>query len=95
MPPEIKELMEKFISGSKNGTYGKCQGGDGMLEELNKESKSWLKTSGIPTKEHWFQVFRNFDDFTQVVFFFKHNNKDINISKIYNNMNMLKYVQTL
>ena len=66
MPPEIKELMEKFISGSKNGTFGKCQGGDAMLEELNKESKSWLKTSGIPTKEQWLQVFRNLDDLTPV-----------------------------
>ena len=70
MPPEIEKLMEKFISGSKNGTFGKCQGCDAMLEELNKESKSWLKTSGIPTKEQWFQAFRNFDDLTQVVFFF-------------------------
>ena len=97
MPPEIKELMEKFISGSKNGTFGKCQGGDAMLEELNKESKSWLKTSGIPTNEQWLQVFRNIDDLTQVGFFKR--NKDV--SKIYKsflyykiNMNMALKIHT-
>jgi len=49
MPSELQQMMEKFISGSKTGTRGKCQGGDAMLEELNKERKSWLKMSGVPS----------------------------------------------
>ena len=47
-------------------TMGKCQGGDAILEEINKESKAWLKMSGIPTEEQWLQVFRNLDDLNKV-----------------------------
>lgn len=66
MPSELKDVMEQFITGSKTGTIGKCEGGDAMLEELNKDSKSWLKMAGIPSNEQWLHVFRNIDDLTEV-----------------------------
>ena len=69
MPPDLKDLLEKYVSGSKNGTWNKCQGGDAMLEELNKETKSWLKMSGVPTNEQWLTIFRNIDELTKVIFF--------------------------
>ena len=69
MPPELRTVMEKYVYGSKTMTYGKCQGGDALLGEINKESKSWLKMAGIPSNDHWLRVFRNFDDVNKVILF--------------------------
>lgn len=66
MPEELRIIMHEFISGSKTNTMGKCQGGDAILEELNKESKSWLKMAGIPSDEQWLNVFRNNDNLNKV-----------------------------
>ena len=66
MPSKLREMMEKYISGSKTKTLGKCQGGDAMLEELNKESKSWLTMSGIPSEEQCLHVFQNIDSLNEV-----------------------------
>lgn len=49
-------------------TNWKCQGGDALLEEINKESKSLLKLSGIPSEKHWLRVFRNLDQLNEVEF---------------------------
>ena len=68
MPKELDGIMQEFISGSRTMNMGKCQGGDAMLEEINKETKSWLKMSGIPSEEQWLQVFRNLDDLNKVKF---------------------------
>ena len=43
-------------------TLDKCQGGDALLEEINKESKSFLKMAGVPSTEQWLHVFQNLDD---------------------------------
>ena len=51
MPAELKTIMDVYISGSKTMTPGKCQGGDALLEELNKESKAWLEMAGIPSDD--------------------------------------------
>ena len=48
-------------------SMGKCQGGDALLEEVNKETKAWLKTAGIPSNEQWLQTFRNYDDLQEVI----------------------------
>ena len=40
MPNELRFIMEKYISGSRTMAVEKCQGGDALLEEINKESKS-------------------------------------------------------
>ena len=66
MPAELRTAMGKYISGSRTMTLGKCQGGDAMLEEINKETKSWLKMTGIPTEDQWLHVFRNLDDLSKV-----------------------------
>lgn len=70
MPAELKELLEKYITASKFMKVGVCQGFDAILEELNKDSKSWLKMSGIPTEDQWLKVMRNLDDLTKVHFLF-------------------------
>ena len=57
MPSELREIMHHYVSGSKNNIEGKCQGGDAMLEELNKDSKSWLK-NGRGAK--WWSVAKRF-----------------------------------
>ena len=66
MPKELLAVLEEHISSSRTNTEGKYQGGDALLEEFNKESKSWLKLAGIPTGEQWTQVFRNLDDMNNV-----------------------------
>lgn len=66
MPQELKSVLQKFVSGSKTNTLGKCQGGDAMLEELHKDAKSWLKMAGIPSEEQWLFVFRNIDKLNEV-----------------------------
>ena len=65
MLKELLAVLEEHISSSRTNTEGKYQGGDALLEEINK-SKSWLKLAGIPTGEQWTQVFRNLDDMNNV-----------------------------
>ena len=69
MPNELRVIMEKYISGSRTMIVKKCQGGDALLEEINKESKSWLKIAEIPLEEHWLRVFWNLDELSKVRFF--------------------------
>ena len=59
MPEELKNLKKQFMSGSRTGNIDKLQGGDALLEEVNKDSKSWLKMAGIPSEKQWLTVFRN------------------------------------
>ena len=59
MPKELQEVLENFVSSSETMTSGKCQGGDALLEEITKESKSSLKIAGVPSTEQWLHVFRN------------------------------------
>ena len=70
MPKDLRDKMDEYASGSKTMRLGKCQGGDALLEELNKESKSWLNKAGIPGKEQWLRVFRNLDNLNKVKFIF-------------------------
>ena len=70
MPSELREIMHHYVSGSKNNIEGKCQGGDAMLEELNKDSKSWLKMAGVPSDDQWLNVFRNIDNLNKVCDFY-------------------------
>ena len=67
MPDHLSQLLSVYVSGSRTGTSGKYQGGDALLEELNKESKSWLKMAGIPKEEKWLRVFRNIDNLNKVI----------------------------
>jgi hypothetical protein len=76
MPSELQQMMEKFVSGSKTGTRGKCQGGDAMLEEI--------LTKNVWRTKQWLKVFRNMDKFSQVIKIFEisfKNNKNVQIKK--------------
>ena len=66
MPTELKELKNKYISVSRTGNKGHYQGGDALLEEVNKESKAWCKLGGIPTESQWIRVFRKLDKLNEV-----------------------------
>lgn len=66
MPPELQNVLIKHKTASRTGDIGQSQGGDAMLEEINKESKSWLKLSGVPSEEQWLRVFSNLDDLNKV-----------------------------
>jgi len=41
-----------------------------LLEELNKELKSWLKMAGVPSDEQWLNVARNIDNLNKVCILF-------------------------
>ena len=69
MPNELTVIMEKYISGSRTMTVKKCQVGDGLLEEINKKSKSWLKMVGISSEELLLRVSQNLDELNKVRFF--------------------------
>ena len=70
MLTEVQKDMDAYASASKTGHKGKCQSGDALLEEINKESKSWLKLSGVSSEEQWLRVFRNLDTLNEVSFRF-------------------------
>ena len=61
MPEELNNFKKQFMSGSRTGNIDKSQGGDALLEDVNKDSKSWLKMAGIPSEKHWLRLFRNLD----------------------------------
>ena len=69
IPNELRVIMEKYISGSRTMTVKKCQGGDALLENINKESKSCLKMVGIPSEELLLRVFLKLDELKKVRFF--------------------------
>ena len=72
MPAALKSIKDKYVSVSRTGRIGHYQGGDALLEEINKESKAWCKLGGIPTEAQWLRVFRNLDKLNKVrlLFFF-------------------------
>ena len=43
MPAALKSIRDKYVSVSRTGRIGHYQGGDALLEEINKESKAWCK----------------------------------------------------
>ena len=59
-------MLKNFLSSSRTMTLEKCQGRDALLEEINKESKSWLKIADVPSSEQWLHVFRNLDELSKV-----------------------------
>ena len=51
MPQELQEVLKNFVTSSRTMTLEKYQGGDALLEEINKENKAWLKMAGVPSTE--------------------------------------------
>ena len=66
MPPEVLEVLKTSLTLSRTGRKGHYQGGDALLEEINKEAKSWMP-AGVPTDEQWIRTFRNMDDLEEVM----------------------------
>ena len=66
MPEELNNLKKQFMSGSRTGNIDKSQGVDALLEEVIKDSKSWLKMAGIPSEKQRLRVFRNLDKLNEV-----------------------------
>ena len=63
---ELNGLKKQFMSGSRTGNIDKSQKGDALLEEVHKDSKSWLKMAGIPSEKQWLRAFRNLDKLNEV-----------------------------
>ena len=75
MPAELKAVMDSCMTMSRTKHSGHNQGGDGCLEEINKDSKSWLKVSGgVPDDERWLRIFRNLTKLKEVSTLFLMNN---------------------
>ena len=66
MPEELNNFKKQFMSGSRTGNIDKSQGVDALLEEVIKDSKSWLKMAGIPSEKQRLRVFRNLDKLNEV-----------------------------
>ena len=57
-PPEIKQFISQNITCSQSGHQSKAEGGNFILESVNKKIKSWMP-SGVPTEDRWLRVCRN------------------------------------
>ena len=51
IPNEVKQSMHSTFSMSRNGKDGHYQGGDAIIEEINKQGKKWI--IGVPTEMQW------------------------------------------
>ena len=58
MPDEVQELNDKFSSITTSGNKSLGEDLDFVLEEKNKQLKSWIP-KGVPTDEIWLTVCRN------------------------------------
>ena len=66
MPDQLRERLDCVPSYSRNNNVGHYQGGDAMLEEINKEAKSWISPLGVPTNANWQKIFRTLDMLNEV-----------------------------
>ena len=57
-PPEILKYVSQNIMCSQSGHPTKAEGGDFILESVNKKIKSWMPP-GVPTEDRWIRVCRN------------------------------------
>ena len=57
-PPEIKTFITENIACSQSDHPSKTEGGDFILESVNKKIKSWMPP-GVPTEDRWMRVCRN------------------------------------
>ena len=63
-PQAMKELISNSLTVSRTAREGHYQGGDAVLEEINKEAKKWV--IGVPSSRQWVRSFRNLDNLNQV-----------------------------
>ena len=57
-PTEIQKFISQTITCSQSGHQSKAEGGDFILEAVNKKVKSWMPP-GVPTEDRWIRVCRN------------------------------------
>ena len=51
----------------KRNNFGHSQGGDAMLEVLNKEAKSWMSLLGVSTDYwYWLKICHTFDKLNNI-----------------------------
>ena len=63
-PLPLKEIVLGCLTASRGNNIGHFQGGDALLEEINKEAKQWM--IGVPTEAQWERSFRNLDSIFKV-----------------------------
>ena len=66
--PLLKEIVLGCLTASCSNNVGHYQGGDAILEEINKEAKQWM--IGVPTKAQWERSFRNLDSISKVQYIY-------------------------
>lgn len=60
----LKEIVLGCLTASRGNNIGHYQGGDALLEEINKEAKEWM--IGVLTEAQWERSFRNLDSISKV-----------------------------
>ena len=63
-PLSLKEVVLGCLTASRGNNIGHYQGGDALLEEINKEAKEWM--IGVLTEAQWERSFRNLDSISKV-----------------------------
>ncbi|XP_052075429.1 uncharacterized protein LOC127712863 [Mytilus californianus] len=64
-PPEVLAFIGANESYSASGHDSKREGGDFVLENINRKSKMWMP-SGLPDKKKWLEVYCNIDRLDEV-----------------------------
>lgn len=65
LPTLIDTIISESITGRRNIKSKSNQGGDVLLEEINKNAKKWV--IGVPTNLQWQKSFRNLDNLDEVL----------------------------
>ena len=63
-PLPLKQIVLGCLTASRGSNIVHYQGGDALLEEINKEAKEWM--TGAPTEAQWQRSFRNLDSISKV-----------------------------
>lgn len=61
LPGDIIEYFKETESFSKSGLGNRGQGADFIHEEINRDVKSFLPKSGVPTKQTWVNIIRKME----------------------------------
>lgn len=64
-PPEVLQFIKDNICLSQSGHPSKGEGGDFILESVNKKIKSWMPP-GVPTEQRWLRVCRNLNSMEKI-----------------------------
>lgn len=65
-PSAVHDFIKQNESYSVSGNESKGEGGDFVLENLNRKSKSFMPP-GLPSDEKWLTISRNIDKLDEVI----------------------------